>query len=225
MKSVVQPLEQTVLKVHVSDGVDALGEVHASWQLTVSGGPLVLDALHVPLVDHGNNALLRAAVDVLEEILVSLVDEDALVLWEVDVESLDVPVNQVGVQALLGELMRLRIVKTGDNLLPFILVELEAIVPNSPVDVVWQVLSGLVEESAPGCLVKLWSQEVGLGSEFLSFLTGELDLKTWLQEMEVAWDPVVELEASSVEIEPGPEQQRSGVLFPQVKAAHPGIPV
>lgn len=115
--------------------------------------------------------------------------------------------------------------KTGDNLLPFILVELEAIVPNSPVDVVWQVLSGLVEESAPGCLVELWSQEVGLGSEFLSFLTGELDLKTWLQEMEVAWDPVVELEASSVEIEPGPEQQRSGVLFPKVKAAHPGIPV
>lgn len=225
MKSVVQPLEQTVLKVHVSDGVNALGEVHASWQLTVSGGPLVLDALHVPLVDHGHNALLRAAVDVLEEILVSLVDEDALVLWEVDVESLDVPVNQVGVQTLLGELMRLRIVKTGDNLLPFILVELEAIVPNSPVDVVWQVLSGLVEESAPGCLVELWSQEVGFGSEFLSFLTGELDLKTWLQEMEVAWDPVVELEASSVEIEPGPEQQRSGVLFPKVKAAHPGIPV
>lgn len=107
VQGVVQPLEQTVSEVEVADWVDAFWEVHAPGVLAVSVGPVVLDALHVELVDDYHDSLLWAAVDGLKEVIVPLVDEYALELGEVDVQVLDEPVDHVRVQALLSELRRL----------------------------------------------------------------------------------------------------------------------
>lgn len=40
--------------------------------------PVVLNALHMPLVDDDHNFLLRALVDSLEQVVITLVDDDAL---------------------------------------------------------------------------------------------------------------------------------------------------
>lgn len=73
------------------------------------------------------------------------------------------------------------------------------------VKVMRNVHSCLMQQSVPSNLVKLWSQEVGLGSNSLGLLACELHLKTWLQESKVEWDPIVESECSSIGIEPSPE--------------------
>ena len=104
VQGVVQPLEQTVSEVKVSDWVDAVWEVDAPGVLAVSVGPVVLDAFHVELVHDYNDPLFWALVDGLEEILVSLVDEYALELGEVNIGVLDEPIDHVWVQALLSEL-------------------------------------------------------------------------------------------------------------------------
>lgn len=57
MEVVIKSLEKTVSEIHITNWVDALWEVDASWKLTVSGSPVVLDAFHVPLVDNYNNFL------------------------------------------------------------------------------------------------------------------------------------------------------------------------
>jgi hypothetical protein len=55
---VIKSLEKTVSEIHIANWVDALWEMHASWELTVSGGPVVFDSFHVPLVYNDNNLLL-----------------------------------------------------------------------------------------------------------------------------------------------------------------------
>lgn len=57
MEAVVESLEKTVSEIHIADWVDALWEVDASWELTVSGSPVVLDSFHVPLVDDNDDSL------------------------------------------------------------------------------------------------------------------------------------------------------------------------
>lgn len=55
---VIKSLEKTVSEIHIANWVDALWEMHASWELTVPGGPVVFDSFHVPLVYNDNNLLL-----------------------------------------------------------------------------------------------------------------------------------------------------------------------
>ena len=57
----------------------------------------------MPLVDEDNNLLTLGLVNLLEEVLVSLVNEDLLQLREENFSAGDVPVNEVLVEALLGE--------------------------------------------------------------------------------------------------------------------------
>lgn len=85
--------------------------------------------------------------------------------------------------------------------------------------------SGFVQKSFPSQLVKLWTHEVSLGSDFLCLFACKLNLKTWFHEGEISWDLEVKLEHSTVHIEPGPEEKSSAVFFPQVKALEPSIPV
>lgn len=60
MKSVVHACEQTFSHIEVTNGVDSFREMDTSWQLTITGRPLVLNALHVPLVDDDDNFLVLA---------------------------------------------------------------------------------------------------------------------------------------------------------------------
>jgi hypothetical protein len=68
-------LEKTVSEIHVANWVDALWEMHASWELAVSGGPVVLDSFHVPLVDDDDDFLLWSGIDLFEKVLISFVNE------------------------------------------------------------------------------------------------------------------------------------------------------
>ena len=47
--------------------------------------PVVLNTLHVPLVDYDNNFLFGALVDSLEQVIIALVNDDALDSGEEDV--------------------------------------------------------------------------------------------------------------------------------------------
>ena len=112
-------LEQTISQIHITNWVNTLWEVNTSWHLAESMRPLMLDTLHVPLVDDYHYFLLRTLVNSLEQILITLVDEDLFESWEVNVQILDVPVDHVWVHAFLGELRRLRVVHSKDQIFFF----------------------------------------------------------------------------------------------------------
>ena len=101
MKGVVQTLEETVTQVHITDWVDAFGEVNASWHLTVAMGPLMLNSLHMPLIYNNDDFLLRALINCLEKILVTLVNENLLESWEENIHTLDVPIQKMRVNTSL----------------------------------------------------------------------------------------------------------------------------
>ena len=78
VQGVVHPLEKTVTQVHVTNRVDSLREVYRPGHLSVVVRPVVLDAFHVPLVDHDDNFLGRVLINGCEQLIVALVNEDLL---------------------------------------------------------------------------------------------------------------------------------------------------
>ena len=48
---VIWSLEKTFAQVHIADWVDALGELHRTWNLAVSVAPVMFNTLQMPLVD------------------------------------------------------------------------------------------------------------------------------------------------------------------------------
>lgn len=112
---IVEAGEETFAQVHISNRINTLWEVNTSWHLTVSVSPLVLNTLHMPLIDNDDNLLLWALVNGLEQVLVTLIHEDLLEPWEEDVRALNKPVDHVWVAALLSELSRLRVCQPALN--------------------------------------------------------------------------------------------------------------
>lgn len=106
MQVVVQAIEKTLAQVHVADWVDAFGELHAAGNLTIAMSPMMLDTLHVPLINDNDNLLSLSLVDLLEKILISLVNHYLLDLGEEDVRRLDHPVHFVRVEHLLRVRLR-----------------------------------------------------------------------------------------------------------------------
>jgi hypothetical protein len=78
VQRVVESLEQTILQVHVSDRVDAFWECDTSWHLSVSMSPVVLDTLHMMLVDDNDNFLMLRLINLRENIIISVIDKDLL---------------------------------------------------------------------------------------------------------------------------------------------------
>ena len=115
MQSIVESFEETGLQIHVSYGVDSFGENHASWHLSISVGPAVLNSLHVELVHYHHDSLFRALVDPLEHVLFSPVNENLLESREENIEALNMPVDQILVEALLCELGWLTVVQFGSG--------------------------------------------------------------------------------------------------------------
>jgi len=103
---VVESLEETFSKVHITNRINGISESHSSWELPIPMAPMMLDTFHVPLVDHCYDLFAFTVVDVVEEVFISLVDEDFLHSWEKDVQALDIPVNKVLIQAFLCESLR-----------------------------------------------------------------------------------------------------------------------
>jgi hypothetical protein len=103
---VVQSLEQALPQVHVADGINWLCEDHTAGELPVPGAPVVLDALQMPLVHQHHNTVTLTLVDRLEEVFITLVNEDLFQLGEEQISALNIPVDQMLVKALLCECFR-----------------------------------------------------------------------------------------------------------------------
>ena len=54
---VPQTLEETLTQIHVTNWINAFWEFYTAWELTIPVAPVVLNALHVPLVDDYNDFL------------------------------------------------------------------------------------------------------------------------------------------------------------------------
>ena len=218
MQSIVHSLEETVAEVHVADGVD-ISEMHGARHLTVVMSPVVLNTLHVPLVDNNNDLLLGALIDSLEQIVVSHVDEHSLPSGEEDIKVLHVPVDHVRVEALLSELGRLSIVHAVGNLAALTAPETHALVSSSLPEVAEHVLVLLVEKSLPRRLVHFGTEEAQLGAGLNCLFAGELHLETGSQEVKVGRDLVMELEEECVEVPASPEDGASRRV-PDVERLH-----
>ena len=205
MKGVVESLEKTVSKIHVSDNIDAIWEGDRSWELSVSVSPVVLDTLHVPLVDQDNNFLLRALINLSEKVIVSLINENILEFWEENCEGLNVPVDEIWVQALFTELRWLRVVQSSGGLRSLTTPELISGHAQSSPEVTCEVHPLLMIKSIPGILIKFSSKEISFSSNFLSFFKGEFSFETWLSEGEVLWDFEMEFEHKAVHVKFEPE--------------------
>lgn len=197
MHKVEQPLEETLSQVHVSNGVDALLEVHASWELAVVRAPVVLNAFEMPLVDKHHYSLAVNVVDLGKEVLISFVHEYLLYLREEDVSALDIPVNEVLVKAGLREGLR-----TGHSNLLSVAKELLGVwglsVHHAFQEVVGHVHSCLVIKAISCDCVHLFSKELKLCSHLLGGLASILDLKAGEPEPEFEAEAEVPLEGLPV---------------------------
>ena len=102
---VVQSLEETLAQIHIANRVDSLGELDGARHLAVSVEPVVLNALHVPLVHKYDDLLsgFRRMIYLLEQLIVSFVDHNFLDLREENSSGLNEPVKLVLIKALLCE--------------------------------------------------------------------------------------------------------------------------
>jgi hypothetical protein len=66
--------------------------------------PVVLDTFHVPLIYDDNNFLSFAFINLFEQIIISLINENAFEFGEEDIHALNVPVKQVLINTFLCEL-------------------------------------------------------------------------------------------------------------------------
>lgn len=100
---IVETLEKTLTQVHIADRINTFGELNRAWQLAVSVAPVMLDTLHMPLVDDDNDSLALGLINLFEELFVLLIDENSLELREESSACLRVPINLMLIQAFLGE--------------------------------------------------------------------------------------------------------------------------
>lgn len=97
MQVVVESLEETISKVHVSNWVNPFWEVNASWKLSIGMGPFVLNTFHVPLIDNNYYFLVSAFINLLKQILVSSINENTFKFWEIQISGLNKPVDLIRV--------------------------------------------------------------------------------------------------------------------------------
>jgi len=103
VKRIIKTLEETFSQVHVTDGINGLCKDHTSWKLAVAVAPVVLDTLNMPLVHKYYDLLCLALINLLEKILIALVNKNLLQSGEENSRALNVPVDEVLIEALLGK--------------------------------------------------------------------------------------------------------------------------
>ena len=100
---VVEPIKQTLAEIHVTNRIYSFREFDATWNLAIAMSPVMLNALHVPLVDNNDNFVSLSLVNLLKEIIITFINENLLHLWEENITCLDEPVHIGSIQALFGE--------------------------------------------------------------------------------------------------------------------------
>lgn len=155
---IVQPIEQTFSKIHVSNGVDLFGDLNGARHLSVAVGPVVLNALHVPLVHHYDNLVALRTVNRPKQVIVLVVNQDLLQLREEDFSVLNVPVGRAGIHALLSVGTCSNYGQLGPTTLHFGgPARIKVLAPL--VEVVDKVEARLVEQTLPGRLVCFGAQK------------------------------------------------------------------
>jgi len=158
---------------------------------------MVLNAFQVPLVHEHDNFLGRALINLGEQVLVTLVHEDFLKSGEEDLGSLSVPVNQMLIEALLGEGLRIALRNLLTVGMQFLTIEglgvLEALQ-----EVVGHIHASLVVEAICGLGIQLCSEELDIGTDLLSGFTSILYFKARKPEFEVKAKAIVEFECGPV---------------------------
>ncbi len=197
MERVVKSLEETLAQVHITNGVDGICEHYRAGHLTIAIAPVMLDSLKMPLINKNDNFLCRALINLCEEILITLVHKDFLKSGEEDLSRLGVPVDQMLIETLLGEDLRIglgNLLTVGCELLTVerlsILRALEEVVGN--------VHTGLVVETIGGLRIQLCTEELDVCTDIFSGFTSILDLNTREPEFEVKAKTVMESESSPV---------------------------
>jgi len=107
VQRIVQALEETLSQVHITDGINGLGEVDATRKLSIAVAPVVLNTFEMPLIYDHNDFFSFALIDLLEKILITLINKDLLQSGEEDVCTLSVPVDEMLIKAFLGESLRI----------------------------------------------------------------------------------------------------------------------
>lgn len=161
--------------------------------------PVVLDTLHVPLVDYCDYALALAVVDVLEEVLVTLVHEDLLHSGEEDICGLNIPVDQMLISAFLSEgswaclsnLLSVSFVFSGPEA-QHVLVSAHQVLHYSH--------SSFMIESLVCHRVDLTSHKLQLCSYLLSCFTSILNFQTWEPELKIVTKAEMGLEQEVSEV-------------------------
>jgi len=82
---VVEPIKQTLAEIHVTNRIYSFREFDATWNLAIAMSPVVLNALHVPLVDYNDNFFSLSLINHFEEIFITFIDENLLHLGEENV--------------------------------------------------------------------------------------------------------------------------------------------
>lgn len=185
VESVIELLKEVSSEFHITDWVDVKIEWNRSWKLSVVMGPVVFKALHVPLVDNNNNSLVLGLVNFSVDVLSSLVDDSSFELWEEVLESSNVPVDKISIEALLRESGWSSDVELPSGGTDFCVPVGEAYVLESKLQVLEDVEPGLVVESVPSVLVEFGTEEDELGSSSLSSFASEFHLHTWEPEFAV----------------------------------------
>lgn len=103
----------------------------------------------MPLVDYNYDSLFTAAVDLLEQILISFVDKNALEFREINVKRLNVPVHEIRVKTFFSELVRFTVVQTHVCFVSFHLPSVVSPVHYSFVNVVRNVHPSFMQQSSP----------------------------------------------------------------------------
>ena len=190
LQVVVQSVEETFAQVHVADWVDTLGEVDRAGDLAIAMGPVVLNALHVPLVDDNDNFVTLGVINLPKQLLILLIDHDLLELGEVQIGRLNKPVHLGGVQAFFCEGRRA-------HLCQLVVVRVGLILPAGDThlplfeDVFWHVETRLVCESLPSVLAQFGAHKLNVGANLLCGFASELNLQTWSHGHEISHEAEV----------------------------------
>jgi hypothetical protein len=177
VKRVVKSLEETFTTVHIANGVDGISKDNAARKLTIAVAPVMLNTLQVPLIDEDNDLLALGLINLSEDIFITFINKDLLQFREEDSCALDVPVDQMLIEASLCEGLR---VTLGDLLtVGHQLLSVEALsVLNSLPQVVGNIHSGLVVDAISSGTVELVTHEFQLGTDLFGSFASILVFKT-----------------------------------------------
>ena len=197
VKVVVQPIKETFAEVHVSNWINSFRELDATRNLAIAMSPVMLYALHVPLIDYDDNFFSLSSVNQFKEIVITLINENFFHFGEENVTWLDIPVHIVSVQALFGKGSRTYHVDLLLVRIPFKHPSRRSLL-ESLYQVFWHIETSLVKKTLPSLIAERGPHELKVSSNFFSRLTSKLHFKSRSHQVNISCKTKVKVEQSLV---------------------------